>query len=143
MKIVFFYFQFIGRILFAIWIVIPSGETLVHRKIELITFGDGKSNNFLEEEYFIPKPSPVNTKLKGKTAAGHECFCMIDSTSLYLPPVKNVECICEKKCCRERPANQYLPPENCEICPKCVCDTKTFTLINKESGHCPPCRYEE
>lgn len=135
-------FQLIACTAFAILLAIPSGNTLVPRKIELITFGDGNYNNFLEEEIFIPKPNPANVKLKGKTATGKECFCFKDSTSLYLPPVKDNKCFCEKKCCEERLNNQYLPPENCEICPKCICDRKTFTLINKESGHCPVCRCE-
>ncbi len=126
--------------MFILLAVIPSGKTLVPRKIELITFGDDKNNNILEEEYFIPKPKAVNTQQKGITAAGLECFCLKNSTSIYLPPVKNEECICKKNCCKARPANHYLPPDDCEICPKCVCDRKTFKLINKESGDCPACR---
>ncbi len=107
--------------------VIPSG----------ITLGDGKNNIILEEEFFIPKPSSVNTKRKGKTAAGLECFCFLDNTCSYLPAIRDKDCICEKKCCKTRPANHYLPTEECEDCPKCVCDMKTFKLINKEAGNCP------
>lgn len=126
---------------FVLAILVVCGDTLVPQKIELITFEGGKNNNFLEEEYFIPKPNPVDNKLKGKTAEGLECFCL-EAPGLYLPPVKNMECICDMKCCKERPNNHYLPPVDCVICPKCVCDTTTYTLINKETGNCPSCRYK-
>jgi len=124
-------------VIFAILVVIPTGNTLLPRKFDVINFGHDNINDLLDD-VVIPKPSPLDTKRKGKTALGDDCFCVITST--YLPPVQNEKCICKKKeCCEER-GNKYLPPDDCEICPKCYCDTKTFTLINEESGHCPPCR---
>lgn len=115
------------------------GETHPSRNIELITFGDGK-NDLLVEEFFIPVPAPVDIKRKGKTASGSDCFCHKESDSIYLPPVFNDECICAKNCCKNRLSKDYLPPEQCEICPYCICDTATYTLINEESGDCPICR---
>lgn len=119
--------------------VMTLGEARSSPIIELLEFGNG-DNNLIVEEFFIPKPKPVDTKRKGKTALGLECFCLKDSGSLYLPPIINEDCICKKNCCKNRPPNHYLPPEDCEICPNCICDKETYTLINKESGNCPICR---
>lgn len=123
-------------------VAIPTINTLSPPLLELISFGHDKINEIIDEEYIIPVPKPVNTKQKGKTAEGKDCYCVIDSNHPYLPPIEDVKCICTKKCCTDR-GNQYLPPEDCVMCPKCTCDTKTYTLINKESGHCPACRYKQ
>lgn len=132
-------FQLIACVIFAILVSIPSGNTLLPRQFDIISFGYDTNNDIIDDEFVIPKPSPVNTKKKGKTASGEDCFCFIQTKHAYLPQIVDVNCICKKVCCKDR-GNQYLPPVDCEICPKCICDTKTFTLINKESGGCPACR---
>lgn len=122
-------------------VVIPHGfSLLLPPKIDIISFGNDDVDNdiFYENEIFIPKPDPVvSTQRKGKTISGKDCFCIIENDDTYLPPERNEECICKKNCCKRRGKNEYLPPTDCEICPKCTCDRKTFTLINVESGDCP------
>lgn len=135
-----FNFQLIYCGIFAILVVIPCGKALLlPPTYDLITFGEDNSSNDIlyEDDIIIPVPKPISSKRKGKTASGEDCFCVKVDTGSYLPPEINHDCICKKNCCKPRPPNAYLPPEDCEICPKCYCDPKTYTLVNKEYGQCP------